>query len=141
MTGVQTCALPISCTSDGTAHPAVRRLYRVSRGLRDHLPGGCFPGHFLVRCTDDGRILDPFHKGRRLTEQDCRRLLERQGLPAARWRDEFLAPARKAEILQRMLNNLHRHYASVGDTRRLNMVFAMVRVMRQAGEAGGGLIH
>jgi len=100
-----------------------------------------FPGHFLVRCLADGRIVDPFTKGRQLSEQDCRRLLERQGLPAARWRDEFLAPARKAEILQRMLNNLHRYYVGVGDARRVGIVVAMVRVVRQVGEIGGGLIH
>lgn len=100
-----------------------------------------FPGHFLVRCIDNGCILDPFHKGRQLTEQDCHRLLERQGLPADRWRDEFLAPARKREILQRILNNLHRHYSSVGDSRRLHLVVSMVRALRLAGQTEGGWIH
>ncbi len=100
-----------------------------------------FPGHFLVRRVDDGRILDPFCKCRDLTEKDCHRLLERQGLPAARWRDEFLSAARKAEILQRMLNNLHRYYAGAGDAPRLRTVVAMLRVMRKVRETGGGLVH
>lgn len=100
-----------------------------------------FPGHFLVRELDGGRVIDPFHKGRELSEQDCHRLLERQGLPSDRWRDEFLQSAGKGEILTRILNNLHRYYSATEDNGRLGVVIEMVRVVRASHRDGGGMMH
>jgi regulator of sirC expression with transglutaminase-like and TPR domain len=77
-----------------------------------------FPGHFLVRVlndlhTDDpseGLIVDPFHAGAVLSEQDCRTLLRRHMGDDAAFEPHLLARATRRQILVRMLLNLKRIY-------------------------------
>lgn len=81
-------------------------------GLRAE--GVNFPGHFLVRALhdlhtddpDDGLIVDPFHGGAILNEQECRLLLHRHLSDDAAWQPELLARATRRQILVRMLLNL-----------------------------------
>ena len=90
----------------------------VARRAGIHVEGVNFPGHFLMRCppvrhhgghaTD--LILDPFHRGARLSEHDCRRLLERHVGEEAAFDPALLAPATKPQMLTRMLLNLKRIY-------------------------------
>ena len=85
-------------------------------GLRAE--GVNFPGHFLVRALDDlhtddpgeGLIVDPFHAGAILNEEDCRRLLSRHAGDDAAWEPSLLARATRRQILVRMLLNLKRLY-------------------------------
>ena len=99
----------------------------VGRRCGCPLDGVSFPGHFLVRWRDPGGqageiLLDPFHRGRVLTEEECRlRLLEQFGgrLP---FRREFLRRARTREILERTLVNLKRLYEKEQDFHRALMV-------------------
>jgi regulator of sirC expression with transglutaminase-like and TPR domain len=84
-------------------------------GLRAE--GVNFPGHFLVRALhdlhtddpDEGLIVDPFHGGAILNEQECRMLLRHLGEEAA-WDPTLLARATRRQILVRMLLNLKRLY-------------------------------
>ena len=84
-------------------------------GLRAE--GVNFPGHFLVRCLqdlhtddpDEGLIVDPFHAGAILNEQDCRQLLQPHMSEAA-FEPSLLARATRRQILVRMLLNLKRLY-------------------------------
>jgi len=77
-----------------------------------------FPGHFLVRAqqdlhTDDpgeGLIVDAFHEGAILSEQDCRALLRGQVGDETVWEPALLARATRRQILVRMLLNLKRLY-------------------------------
>jgi regulator of sirC expression with transglutaminase-like and TPR domain len=80
----------------------------VGRRLGLNVRGVSFPGHFLVRFeSEDGVFfIDPYHKGKILTEEECRdRLKEMYGndLP---YHEAFLAPAGHREVLLRMLTNL-----------------------------------
>ena len=85
-------------------------------GLRAE--GVNFPGHFLVRALDDlhtddpgdGLIVDPFHAGAILNENDCRRMLSRHAGDDAAWEPALLARATRRQILVRMLLNLKRLY-------------------------------
>jgi regulator of sirC expression with transglutaminase-like and TPR domain len=85
-------------------------------GLRAE--GVNFPGHFLVRALDDlhtddpgdGLIVDPFHAGAILNEDDCRRMLSRHAGDDAAWEPALLARATRRQILVRMLLNLKRLY-------------------------------
>lgn len=85
-------------------------------GLR--VEGVNFPGHFLVRCDADPidigdrapLLLDPFNAGTVLADPDCVRLLKRHLGEGAVLEPELLRPARKREILLRMLLNLKRAY-------------------------------
>ncbi len=80
----------------------------VARHLDLPLVGVGLPGHFIVKyqAADREILIDPFHRGAILTEEDCQKTLDRiyQGqLPFHRG---LLAPTPKREILARMLNNL-----------------------------------
>lgn len=87
----------------------------VARRAGVRAEGVNFPGHFLVRVLDDaeegdGIIVDPFHGGAVLDEQDCRLLLQRHVGEEAAFDDALLAPANRRQILVRMLLNLKRLY-------------------------------
>jgi regulator of sirC expression with transglutaminase-like and TPR domain len=80
-----------------------------------HVDGVNFPGHFLVRCPDAGSsatgiIIDPFHGGALLSEQDCRLLLQQHVGADAAFDTSLLAPATRPQIVVRMLLNLKRIY-------------------------------
>ncbi len=80
----------------------------VARRAGVQIEGVNFPGHFLMRLTP--LILDPFHRGARLSEHDCRRLLQRHVGDEAAFDPGLLAPATKPQMLTRMLLNLKRIY-------------------------------
>ena len=85
-------------------------------GLR--VAGVNFPGHFLLRVSDNGPqpegsdfiIVDPFHGGALLSEVDCRELLRRHVGDEAAFDRSLLDPATKHQIIVRMLVNLKRLY-------------------------------
>jgi regulator of sirC expression with transglutaminase-like and TPR domain len=90
----------------------------VARRAGVRAEGVNFPGHFLVRAqhdlhTDDpgdGLIVDAFHAGAILNEQDCRALLKGQIGEETAWEPQLLARATRRQILVRMLLNLKRLY-------------------------------
>ena len=92
----------------------------VARRAGIRTEGVNFPGHFLVRClqdlhTDDpsdGLIVDPFHSGAILGEQDCRQLLAPHMSEAA-FEPALLARATRRQILVRMLLNLKKLYVKM----------------------------
>jgi len=87
----------------------------VARRAGLHLEGVNFPGHFLVRYPGDlGRdlIIDPFHAGAVLSEQDCRRLLDNARSDVA-FKRSLLAPASPVRIAIRILTNLKRLYVGM----------------------------
>ncbi|MEO6847163.1 MAG: transglutaminase-like domain-containing protein, partial [Chthoniobacterales bacterium] len=59
------------------------------------------PGHFIARHEDV--LFDPFHKGRILTQGDCREILAKQNLV---FDPKHLSPATPRQILIRVLANL-----------------------------------
>jgi regulator of sirC expression with transglutaminase-like and TPR domain len=80
--------------------------------------GVSFPGHFLVRGTDDDPedrplILDPFDAGRPLGASDLRALLARAGGEEATFSDDLLRPCSSRQLLARVLNNLKRTYVEL----------------------------
>lgn len=81
----------------------------VARRAGVPLLGVGMPQHFILRYeTPAGPFfLDPFHDGRCMTRQDCRRFLERNGIF---FQESHLTPVTDAEILERMLANLLRVY-------------------------------
>ena len=93
----------------------------VARRAGLHVEGVNFPGHFLLRCPagpgplfSEDLIIDAFHGGAILSEDDCRALLQRR---ADADEDDEVVPqsqvlehATKPQILARMLLNLKRAY-------------------------------
>jgi regulator of sirC expression with transglutaminase-like and TPR domain len=88
----------------------------VARRAGLQIDGVNFPGHFLVRCPEvgsrgsGGLIIDPFHGGALLSEQDCRLLLQRQVGSEVAFSRSLLAPTTRMQIIVRMLINLKRIY-------------------------------
>jgi regulator of sirC expression with transglutaminase-like and TPR domain len=100
-----------------TGIPITLSLVYLEAGRRAGLriEGVNFPGHFLVRVADDAGgarrlIIDPFHGGARLSEHDCRRLLQKHVGTEVAFSRSLLAPATRIEIIVRMLLNLKRLY-------------------------------
>ena len=93
----------------------------VGRRIGCRLACVAFPGHFLVRYT--GRetmpdvLIDPFNRGKILTEQECQALLMERYGGRVPFRPELLKRARNREILQRMIENLKWIYQRQRDFR------------------------
>jgi len=75
------------------------------------------PGHFIVRVHDDrGDVLvDPFHGGALLSEDDCQKRLDRISGGKMKLRPQHLAPCSRRQMLARMLSNLKGIYVKSGD--------------------------
>jgi len=90
----------------------------VARRAGIRAEGVNFPGHFLVRALqdlhtddpDEGLIVDAFHGGAILGENDCRALLHRHLGDDAAWAPALMARATRRQVLVRMLLNLKRLY-------------------------------
>jgi regulator of sirC expression with transglutaminase-like and TPR domain len=83
----------------------------VARRLHRPVYGIGLPGHFIVQFDDGAHqvLLDPFHAGRALTEEDCQDLI-RERLGEAATRTSPFRRATKRQILTRMLQNLKSIY-------------------------------
>lgn len=91
----------------------------VARRAGVSIEGVNFPGHFLLRMphrtersthVDTDLIVDPFHGGAILSENDCRRLLRHHVGSQAEFNPRLLMRATKLQIIIRMLVNLKRIY-------------------------------
>ena len=92
--------------------PITLSLLYVSIAERLGLPafGVGMPGHFIVglRVAGQDYYLDPFHEGKRLTMQDCAKLVRET--TGYEFSEAWLAPTEPIAILARMLNNLRNIY-------------------------------
>lgn len=79
--------------------------------------GIALPGHFIVRVDDGGRslLVDPFHGGNVVSEEDCRDLVVRTTGKASLFRREVLDGTNPRAMLARLLLNLKRIYLARGD--------------------------
>lgn len=111
-------------------------MIEAAQGAGVPLVGVGFPGHFLVAHSPTGRVLDVFRRGLVLQRSGLLELLRRQGLGPEAWRDEFLAPVGRAQMLSRMLNNLRRHYTQIHNEDALAAVVAMSHGLEVARESG-----
>lgn len=93
----------------------------VARRLKWPVAGLGLPGHFVVRFDDPERFVlaDPFHDGRVLTVEDCRRLLDHNYDGKVAFTSKFLLPVDTRTVLARMLNNLRTIYIANQDWPRV----------------------
>ena len=75
----------------------------VGRTAGLEVQGIGFPGHFLAQV--EGQLVDPFHEGQPLDDEDLRRLAERL-MPGRRMDPAWLEPVGTREIAERVLRNL-----------------------------------
>jgi regulator of sirC expression with transglutaminase-like and TPR domain len=84
----------------------------IARRLNRNVTGIGLPGHFLVRYQDEefSAYVDPFHKGRILSVDECRKLAIRVARVDIFAVPSALEPVTKGALLHRMLNNLRNAY-------------------------------
>ena len=100
----------------------------VGRRLGLPLVGVALPGHFVLRHSDTGESLfDPFHGGRRMTLDDCRKIVSRASEGTLTLGARHLRSATNLEILLRILRNLKGACLKAGDLQRA--LAAVERVM------------
>ena len=75
------------------------------------------PGHVIVRVRAHGEtaLVDPFHGGTLLTEDDCLALVSASTGYTGPFEPSFLEPMSKRDFLARMLNNLKQVYLNERD--------------------------
>ncbi len=82
----------------------------VARRIGLDVHGVSFPGHFLLRTTDEPpALINPFY-GSILTREDCEELLQQALGEGAQLAPEHFEPATARQILARMLANLKQIY-------------------------------
>jgi regulator of sirC expression with transglutaminase-like and TPR domain len=103
-------------------------LVELARHIGLDACGVSFPGHFLVRVDlHDGMVvIDPF-AGTSLDLEE----LEARSAPFGSELHELLAPASAAQILTRMLNNLHAIHVERGDTDLLARIRSRLRYLSE----------
>ncbi len=114
-------------------------LTEVCRRVEIDARGVSFPGHFLVRVTDengDVMFIDPFD-GRLLDDRHLAELHERAIGKEAPIDPRVLEPATKGHVLLRILNNLRAIYERGGDQDRLLGVLARMQVLSPDDEIHG----
>jgi len=97
----------------------------VARAAGFEACGIALPGHFIAQVGLGGRriLVDPFHGGHVITEDDCRNLVARSTGKASLFRPSILVPAMPRAIVVRMLINLKRIHLNREDyTRALGAV-------------------
>ena len=104
----------------------------VGKRLDMDLEGVGMPGHFLVRVKSGSEdiLVDPFHRGILLSEQECaRRLQEIVGNTVA-WDKRYVAGVSGRELIKRILRNLGAIYAAANDYERVSRVDEWINALQ-----------
>jgi regulator of sirC expression with transglutaminase-like and TPR domain len=114
----------------GLGIPITLALVYIEVGRRAGVPleGVGFPGHFLLRHSHHTQlVIDPFDRGRLLTLDDCKEMLERLSNGTLPFDTRLLRPSTSRQILVRMLNNLRGVYLHRGE--QLRVIGVLDRVL------------
>ena len=143
-----------SCLNDvldrRTGIPITLSVLTMEVGRRAGLTidGVGLPGHFVVaaRLAAETVLLDPFGGGGALARREAEALVARAVGRPVTLKDEHFAPATKAQIVVRMLRNLHGVYTRRGEWDKA--LAAVDRLLAAEGEApahlrdrGTALVH
>jgi regulator of sirC expression with transglutaminase-like and TPR domain len=96
--------------------------------------GVALPGHFVIALELGGRrlLVDPYHRGEILTEDDCRDLVSRSTGRATLFRREQLVGVGPRGMLARMLLNLKHVHLGRGDWTRALAAVDRLLLLRPA---------
>ena len=90
------------------------------------------PGHFIVRLEDGGRsmLVDPFHGGRVITEEDCQDLVSRTTGRPELYRKGLLDGTDSRAMLVRLLSNLKNVFVQRKDYERALSIVERLLLVR-----------
>jgi regulator of sirC expression with transglutaminase-like and TPR domain len=89
------------------------------------------PGHVIVRVenTDGPLLVDPFHRGRELSDEECRQLVRSVFGRRTPFREHFLEPVTARQLIQRLLHNLKAGYLQRADEERAGRTIELLLAM------------
>jgi regulator of sirC expression with transglutaminase-like and TPR domain len=104
------------------------------------------PGHFIVKAAgpQGDMLIDPFHGGALLSEQDCQRRLDRIYEGRVQMEPSMLAPCGRKPMLARMLRNLKAIYTKADDyPHALGTIELLLKIRPDSAEdvRDRGLLH
>jgi regulator of sirC expression with transglutaminase-like and TPR domain len=109
----------------------------VGRRVGLAVEGVGLPGHFIVKAAGpQGDILvDPFHGGALLSQEDCQRRLDRIYEGRVQMEPSMLAPCGRKPMLARMLRNLKAIYTQLEDhPRALGTLELLLKIQPDSAE-------
>lgn len=105
-------------------------LMEIGRRCRIPLEAVGMPGHFLVRdSSDPEHLIDAFDGGRRLSRDDCQRILQSISGGSAALTPDMLATTGRRAVLARMLANLDVSFERRNDRRSLRWLSDLRQVL------------
>lgn len=104
------------------------------------------PGHFIVKAAgpQGDMLIDPFHGGTLLSEEDCQRRLDRIYDGRVQMEPAMLAPCGRKPMLARMLRNLKAIYTKADDyPHALGTIELLLKIQPDSAEdmRDRGLLH
>ena len=108
----------------------------VGRRVGMPLQGVGMPGHFIMKYAEpeEDIYIDPFNRGRMLSRQACEELIQQLYGESVPFRESFLAPVSKKQILSRMLMNLKAIYIQTQDHLKALSVIERLLIIQPDGE-------
>ena len=96
----------------------------VGKRLEMDLEGVGMPGHFLVRVKSgpEDILVDPFHRGIIVSEQECARRLQQIVGDTVAWDKRYVAGVSDRELITRILRNHWVIYGAVNDHGKVSRV-------------------
>jgi regulator of sirC expression with transglutaminase-like and TPR domain len=82
-----------------------------------------------VENAETSLLVDPFHRGRELSEEECRQLVRSVFGRRTPFREHFLEPVTSRQLIQRLLHNLKAGYLQRADEDRAGRVIDLLLAM------------
>lgn len=100
----------------------------LAKRLNLPIVGVGLPGHYIVKYSlpVEPIYFDPFHKGRLLTPDECRQIVEQFGHP---FEEHYLSQSTQRETIIRMLNNLIQVYKSSSENKKAETLGEYVKIL------------
>ena len=104
----------------------------VGKRVEMDLEGVGMPGHFLVRVKSgqEDILVDPFHRGIIVSEQECAKRLQQIVGETVAWDKRYVAGVSDRELITRILRNLRAIYAAVNDHGRVSRVEEWINALQ-----------
>ncbi|MBT5470852.1 MAG: hypothetical protein HOK41_09635 [Nitrospina sp.] len=100
----------------------------LAKRLNLPIVGVGMPGHYIVKYSlpIESIYFDPFHQGRLLTKDECKKIVEQLGHP---FEEHFLSQSTQRETIIRMLNNLIQVYKNSNEIKKSEILGEYIKIL------------